>query len=241
VAALTRGHGYAEVVSAAADLTVPLPENLAGRPESGGMFVTVPLALMLLRRVARVLPEETVLLHGAAGGVGTVTGQLARHWGLRPLLGTASSPAKAEFARGYGYGHVFGHTDFAEGVLAATAGRGVDVVLDPVGGQVRVRSFELLAPFGRLVTYSNISREPEVVPAAAWMRARCVGYLGFSGGQLPLRDPSLVRPSLLEAAGLVSSGAIDVHVTEVFPLEQARQAHRVFERRAAVGKFILAV
>jgi NADPH2:quinone reductase len=241
VASLTRGHGYAEVVSAAADLTVPLPENLAGRPESGGMLVTVPLALMLLRQVSRVLPEETVLLHGAAGGVGTVTGQLARHWGLRPLLGTASSTAKAEFARGYGYSHVFEYADFAEGVLAATGSRGVDVVLDPVGGQVRARSFELLAPFGRLVTYSNISRDPEVVPAAAWMRARCIGYLGFSGGQLPLRDPGLVRPSLLEAAGLIASGAIEVPVTEVFPLEQAAQAHRVFERRGAVGKFILTV
>jgi NADPH2:quinone reductase len=229
------------VVSAAADLTVPLPENLAGRPESGGMLVTVPLALMLLRQVARVLPEETVLLHGAAGGVGTATGQLARHWGLRPLLGTASSTAKAKFARGYGYSHVFEYAGFAEGVLAATGSRGVDVVLDPVGGQVRARSFELLAPFGRLVTYSNISRDPEVVPAAAWMRARCIGYLGFSGGQLPLRDPGLVRPSLLETAGLVSSGAIEVPVTEVFPLEQAAQAHRVFERRGAVGKFILTV
>ena len=136
---------------------------------------------------------------------------------------------------------MFGYADFTEGVLAATAGRGVDVVLDPVGGQVRARSFELLAPFGRLVTYSNISRESEVVPAAAWMRARCAGYLGFSGGQLPLRDPGLVRPSLLEAAGLVSSDVIEVRVTEVFPLEQAAQAHRVFERRAAVGKFILTV
>jgi NADPH2:quinone reductase len=241
VASLTRGHGYAEVVSAAADLTVPLTDSLAGRPESGGMFVTVPLALMLLRRVARVQPEDTVLLHGAAGGVGTVTGQLARHWGLRPLLGTASSPAKADFARGYGYGQVFGYTDFPEGVMEATEGRGVDVVLDPVGGDVRQRSFELLAPFGRLVTYSNISREPEVVPEATWMRARCVGYLGFSGGQLPLRDPGLVRPSLLEAAEVVSSGAVDVRVTSVFPLEQAAEAHRVFERRAAVGKFILAV
>jgi len=241
VAALTRGHGYAEVVRAAADLTVPLPENLAGRPEAGGMLVTIPLALMLLRRVARVLPEETVLLHGAAGGVGTVTGQLARHWGLRPLLGTVSGAAKAGVARGHGYGQVFGYTDFAEGVLAATAGRGVDVVLDPVGGQLRAASFELLAPFGRLVTYSNISREPEVVPDAAWMRARCVGYLGFSGGQLPLRDPASVRPSLQEAAGLVSSGALEVRVTEVYPLDQAARAHQVFERRAAVGKFILAV
>lgn len=241
VASLTRGHGYAEVATATADLTIPLAENLAGLPEAGGMLVTVPLALMLLRRVARVLPEETVLLHGAAGGVGTVTSQLARHWGLRPLLGTASTAAKAEFAHGCGYSHVFAYTDFVEGVLAATAGRGVDVVLDPVGGQVRARSFELLAPFGRLVTYSNISRKPEVVPDATWMRARCVGYLGFSGGQLPLRDPSLVRPSLLEAARLISSGAVEVQVTSVFPLEQAEEAHRVFERRAAVGKFILAV
>jgi hypothetical protein len=56
------------------------------------------------------------------------------------------------------------------------------------------------------------------------MRARCVGYLGFSGGQLPLRDPGLVRPSLLEATGLISSGAIEVHVTSVFPLEQAAAA-----------------
>ena len=205
------------------------------------MLVTVPLALMLLRRVARVLPEETVLLHAAAGGVGTVTAQLARHWGLRPLLGTASGAAKAEFARGYGYSEVFGYDDFAEGVLAATAGRGVDVVLDPVGGEVRARSFELLAPFGRLVNYSNISREPEVVPDGTWMRARCVGYLGFSGGQLPRRDPSLVRPSLLESAELVASGAVEVRVTSVFPLEQAAEAHRVFERRAAVGKFVLAV
>jgi NADPH2:quinone reductase len=241
VAALTRGHGYAEVVRAAADLTVPLPENLVGRPESAGMLVTVPLALMLLRRVARVEPDETVLLHGAAGGVGAVCGQLARHWELRPLLGTASTAGKAEFARECGYGQVFGYSDFADGVLAATGGRGVDVVLDPVGGAVRARSFELLAPFGRLVTYSNISREPEVVPDANWMRARCVGYLGFSGGQLPLRDPALVRPSLVEAVELISSGAVTISVTSVFPLEQAAEAHRVFDRRAAVGKYILAL
>jgi NADPH2:quinone reductase len=239
VAALTRGHGYAEVVTAAAELTVPLPEELVGRPESGGMFVTVQLALMLLRQVARVLPDETVLLHGAAGGVGTVVGQLARHWGLLPLLGTASGSGKASFARQHGFAHVFGYDDFPDGVLAVTGGRGVDVVLDPVGGTVRARSFELLAPFGRLVTYSNISREPEVVPGAGWMRARCAGYAGFSGGQLPLRSPGLVRPSLLEATELIRSGVLDIAVTSVFPLERAADAHRAFEQRTAVGKFIL--
>ena len=229
------------MVTAAAGLTVPLPDSLAGRPESGGMFVTLQLGIMLLRRVARVLPGETVLLHGAAGGVGTVVGQLARHWGLRPLLGTVSDLAKAEFARRSGFGHVYTYGDFGTAVLADTGGRGVDVVLDPVGGQIRARSFELLAPFGRLVTYSNISREPEAVPDAGWMRARCVGYAGFSGGQLPLRAPELIRPALLEATELVSSGVVNIGVTAVFPLARAADAHRLFERRTAVGKLILEV
>ncbi len=205
------------------------------------MFVTVPLALMLLRRVARVQPEETVLLHGAAGGVGAVTGQLARHFGLRPLLGTVSSPAKAAFAQRNGFATVCTYADFDSAVLAGTGGRGVDVVLDPVGGDIRARSFGILAPFGRLVTYSNISREAEVVPDAEWMRARCVGYAGFSGGQLPRRAPELVRPSLLEAAELVGSGVLDIGVSQVFPLAEAADAHRVFERREAVGKLMLAV
>lgn len=240
VAALTRGHGYAEFVTAAAELTVPLTAELAGRPESGGMFVTVQLALMLLRPVARIQPEETVLLHAAAGGVGTVTGQLARHYGLRPLLGTAG-PGKEDFARRHGFAHVFGYADFGERVLEVTGGRGVDVVLDPVGGAVRARSFELLAPFGRLITYSNISREPEVVPDANWMRARCVGYAGFSGGQLPVRAPELIRPSLLEAAELVGSGVLDLAVTSVVPLAEAAAAHRQFEQRSVAGKLILEV
>ena len=98
VAAFTRGHGYAEVALASEIFTVPLPDSLAGRPESAGVLVTVPVVLMLLTRVARVRPDELVLLHGAAGGVGTVAGQLAPRLGLRPLLGTAGDASKAEYA-----------------------------------------------------------------------------------------------------------------------------------------------
>ena len=81
VVAYTRGHGYAEVVTAAELLTVPLSGELAARPESAAILVTVPLVLVLLQRVARVGRDELVLLHGAAGGVGTVAGQLARRSG----------------------------------------------------------------------------------------------------------------------------------------------------------------
>ena len=241
VAAFTRGHGYAEVVTAPEALTIPVTEELAARPESGAMLVTVPLVLLLLRRVARVSPAETVLLHSAAGGVGTVAAQLARLAGLRPLLGTAGDADKAQYALQHGFSAVFGYDDFTEGVLAATSGRGVDVVLDPVGSDVRARSFPLVAAFGRLVTYSNISGEPETAPDAGWLRARCIGFVGFSAGQLSGREPSVMRPVLTEAVKLVGGGDIDPGVSGVYPLERAAEAHQVFEDRAARGKLILAV
>jgi NADPH2:quinone reductase len=117
----------------------------------------------------------------------------------------------------------------------------VDVVLDPVGGDIRARSFPLVATFGRLVSYSNISGELETAPGAEWLRARCIGYAGFSAGQLSARDPAVMRPVLEEAAELVGSSEIDPGVTGVYPLERAADAHRVFENRTASGKLILAV
>lgn len=240
VAAFTRGHGYAEVALASEIFTVPLPDSLAGRPESAGVLVTVPVVLMLLTRVARVRPDELVLLHGAAGGVGTVAGQLAPRLGLRPLLGTAGDASKAEYAAQHGYAAVYAYADFDARAREVAPG-GVDVILDPVGGDLRARSFGLLAPFGRLVSYSNISAEPEVAPDAEWMRARCVGYLGFSGGQLSALAPELLRPAMDEAVGLVASGAVDLGVSAVFPVQEAADAHRVFEARAARGKLVLAL
>jgi len=170
-----------------------------------------------------------------------VAGQLARRAGLRPLLGTAGNAGKAEFALRHGFGAVFSYDDFDTAVLAATDGRGVDIVLDPVGGDIRARSFPLVASFGRLVSYSNISGEPETAPDAGWLRARCIGYIGFSAGQLSGREPGVLRPALTEAVRLVAAGEVDLGVTGVYPLDQAAQAHRVFEDRAAHGKLVLAV
>jgi NADPH2:quinone reductase len=241
VAAFTRGSGYAEVATAPAVFTVGITEELLGRPDSGGMLITVPVALMLLRRVARVTPDELILLHSAAGGVGTVAAQIATHSGLRPLVGTVGSLEKAGFAREHGFADVFTYEQFAKDVMEYSDGRGVDLVLDPIGGAVRAASFEILAPFGRLVTYSNISREPEVVPDADWMRARCVGYIGFSGGQFSARWPQAMRAALEESVTLVADGQVDLAVTGVFPLEEAAAAHEVFADRAARGKVVLEV
>lgn len=241
VAALTRGRAHAEVAVAPAALTVELSTAFAERPASGAALVTPPVALMLVRDAARVRPGEVVLVHGAAGGVGTVAAQVAGLDGLAPFLGTAGSEVRARHARARGYADVFTYDRFADGVLERTGGRGVDVVLDPMGGPVRAASFDVLAPFGRLVSYSNVSREPETAPDPEWLRARCVSYAGLSVGQLSGRAPEVVRPVLEEAVRLVAAGALDVGVSDVLPLDQAGEAHRRFDQRRVEGKIVLAV
>jgi NADPH:quinone reductase len=239
VAAFTRGHAYAEVVTALADLTFLLPDHLAGQPQSAGMMVTVPLALNVVERAAAVREGEVVLLHAAAGGVGSVVGQLVGKIAGVRLYGTTGDASKAEYARGHGYAEVFGYDDFDRRLLEVTDGNGVDVVLDPVGGDLQRRSLELVAPFGRLVSYSNISRESQELPDAEWMRARCIGFVGLSNGSLSGRAPATYRQTLQRAVSLVAGGEVSIDVTEVFPLAQAAKAHEVFERRAAVGKLVL--
>jgi NADPH2:quinone reductase len=241
VAAFTRGHSYAEVVTAAENFTVALPDSLVGRPEAAGMLVTVPLALNIVERAARVRPGEVVLLHAAAGGVGSVVGQLLREIAGVSVWGTIGDLVKEDYVRSQGYAEVFTYADFAERVLSLTGGRGVDVILDPIGGDVQARSLDVLAPFGRLVSYSNISRAEQALPDAESLRARCIGFAGLSNGQLSARAPEAVRAALERAVELVSSGALQIDITAVLPLERAAEAHEVFENRRAVGKFVLAV
>jgi NADPH2:quinone reductase len=241
VAAFTGGHAYAEVVTAPASRVFVLPESLTGDPRAAGMLVTLPLALNVVERSARIRPGETVLLHGAAGGVGSIVGQLLRKIEGVRLFGTVSNRAKADYARRYGYGEILDYADFQLRTRELTGGVGLDVVLDPVGGELQRRSLEALAPFGRLVSYSNISREPQDLPDGEWMRAHCVGYVGLSNGYLFKLAPHLLRDLMQRGIDLVVSGEIDIDVTAVFPLAEASKAHRAFQQRSAVGKFILSV
>ncbi len=241
VCALTRGSAHAEVAVSPAALTVGLTEDLASRPDSGALLVTVPLALILLRRASHVTPDDVVLVHSAAGGVGTALAQVAAIDGLSPLWGTIGSGEKAAFATAHGYGPLFPYDGFEKEIAVRTGGRGVDVVLDPIGGAVRRASFDILAPFGRLVTYSNASGEPEVIPDSEWLRARCIACGGISVGQLSGKTPELVRPWLEEAVRLVQQGALEVGVTDVLPLDAAATAHRLYAEHRVRGKVVFDV
>lgn len=241
VTSFTRGHAYAEYVVAEERFTEKISVDFAKKPESAGVLVTVPLALNVVERAARIRVGETVLLHAASGGVGSIVGQLIKQIDGTRLFGTVSDRSKAPYAYAHGYDELLTYENFDKEVMKFTHSRGVDVVLDPVGGEVQQRSLEIVAPFGRIVSYSNISRSPQNLPSALWFRSKCIGFVGISNGSLSEHSPAILAESLRRSVDLVQGGAIKIDVTEVFPLSQASKAHQIFESRSAVGKFILAI
>jgi NADPH2:quinone reductase len=239
VAALTAGGAYAEVAVTDATTVFPLPEGVDLRT-AATLPTVLPTAYALVHTVGRLQPGETVLVQGAAGGIGTVVGQLARAAGAGAVYGVVSGAAKAEFARGYGYDEVF-VGEFEAPVRAATAGRGVDLALDPVGGETFRRSLASLATYGRLVSFGNASSaapwqvgQPELYPGA-------LSVSGFSILTLAQNDPAALRALTGRAFATVVDGTVSLPVTGEFGLEEAAEAHRVMGARTSTGKLLLRV
>ncbi|MFD4522724.1 zinc-binding alcohol dehydrogenase family protein [Streptomyces sp. NPDC058470] len=239
VAALTAGGAYAEVAVADALTVFPLPDGIDLR--TGATLPTVlPTAYALIHTVGRLKTGETVLVQGAAGGVGTVAGQLAKAAGAGAVYGVVSGAAKAKYALDHGYDEVFVGT-FTDEVRGATDGRGVDLALDPVGGETLRGSLASLAPFGRLVSFGNASSaepwrvgQPELYPTG-------LSVAGFSILSLAATAPGELREIAGRAFRTVAEGAVVLPVTAEFGLAEAWEAHRLMGARTSTGKLLLRV
>jgi NADPH2:quinone reductase len=242
VSALTTRGGYAEVAVAPAALTYPVSGGSDDDLRRAAALPTVvPTAWALIHEVARLRGGETVLVHAAAGGVGTVVGQVARRAGAGRVLGVVSSPEKARYAQRFGYDAVLVGPGWADQAAAAVDGRGFDVILDSIGGETRARSFELLAPLGRLVLFGNASDAPETGVPGHLLRVGAKATLGWSITGLAAAAPERVRAIARDALGAVARGELRVDITEVLPLAQAPRAHAMLEGRRSTGKLVLAV
>jgi NADPH2:quinone reductase len=221
--------GYAEYAVARATSLVPLPDA-ASFEEGASFLMTFLTAHIPLTRQVRVGPATTVLVHAAAGGVGSAAVQLAKHLGAR-VVATASSEEKRAFARQHGADEAYAYDDFAEHVRA-------DVVIDPVGGDLVAQSLKVLEPLGVhvLIGYAGGAWH-EIDPAL--LVGRNVGLQGLYLGRLMRHRPELVREATLELVALWEQGAIRPIVGATFPLEQAAEAHRLIEERRHVGKVVL--
>lgn len=239
VAALTEGGAYAEVAVADTTTVFPLPAGMDLRT-AATLPTVLPTAYALIHTVGRLQPGETVLVQGAAGGVGTVAGRLARAAGAGTVYGVVSSAAKAAYAKEHGYDEVFVGA-FQDPVRQATGGRGVDLVLDPVGGDTLRAGLASLAPFGRLVSFGNASSaepwtvgQPELYPLG-------ISVSGFSILTLARTAPAELRRLSEQAFAKAVDGTVSLPVTAEFPLADAAEAHRLMGARTSTGKLLLRV
>ncbi|MGW0700342.1 quinone oxidoreductase family protein [Streptomyces sp. NPDC002867] len=240
VAALTPSGAYADVVVADAATAFRLPDGID--PRTAATLPTVlPTAHALLHEVGRLRAGESVLVHGAAGGIGTVAGQLARAAGAGAVYGVVSSPAKAEHALAHGYDEVFTGDDFAADALRATDGRGVDLILDPVGGDTFRRGLGALAAFGRLVSFGNASGDEPWQLGQADLIGSGRSVAAFSVLALAQSSPGILRLITERALSRVSDGTVRLPVTAEFPLAEAAAAHTLMGGRTSTGKLLLRV
>jgi NADPH:quinone reductase len=231
VMALTRasGGGYAERVAVDREALVPLPDG-ASFAEGASFLLTFLTAWLPLTRQVRVGEGSTVLVHAAAGGVGSAAVQVARHLGAR-VVATASTDEKRRIALELGAEEAYGYDDFADAVRA-------DVVYDPVGGETFERSLRTLKPLGSLVAIGFAGGAWQPLDPALLV-GRNLSVVGFYFGRLLARDPQLVAPAVREVVELWRSGAVRPLVGAEFPLERAADAHRLIESRRSHGKVVL--
>ncbi|AOP48478.1 quinone oxidoreductase family protein [Streptomyces lydicus] len=238
VVALVNSGAYAEVVVADTTTVFPLPGDLDLRT-AAALPTVLPTAHALFHEVGRLRAGETVLVHGAAGGVGTAAGQLARAAGAGAVYGVVSSAAKAEYARKHGYDEVFTAGTFPDDVRRATDGRGVDLVLDPVGGETLRRGLGALAVFGRLVSFGNAGGEEPWHVGQPELYAQGRSVAGFSILALAQSAPEALRTVADRAFRSVTDGIVALPITAEFPLTDAAEAHRLMGGRASTGKLLL--
>jgi NADPH2:quinone reductase len=225
--------GYAEYATAKANMTMPIPDEL-GFSESTALLVQGLTALGLLNEAKA---GETILIHAAAGGVGSLLVQLAKHKGLK-VIGTASSEQKLETvaALGADYAINYSEDDWTDEVLRATDGKGVNWLIEMVGGAIVGENLKVLAKNGTMWVYGAASGEDFKISVLSLMAKNHIirGYW--------LMNESIENRVRFtrELLGHISAGRLKIQVME-FPLEQARQAHEALESRKTMGKVVLTV
>ena len=252
VIALTKFGGYSDVVSVPSAHVFHFPDRLSDS-EAAAVPVNYLTAAVALYRMAALAPGETVLIHNAGGGVGIAATQLAR---LRraTVIGTASSFKHAAL-RSFGVEHAVDYrsADVADAIREITKGRGVDVILDPIGGRSFLTSYRMLAPLGRLIIFGLSAAAPgerrSLLKAfGTWWATprfdplslinRNRGVFGLHIGHL-WSERQQLAPLMEMLLSELGAARLTPVVARSFPLERAADAHRFIQSRQNIGKVVL--
>lgn len=252
VGAITPFGGYSDTVIVKENFVYPKPDNISFE-QTAAIPVNYLTAWLMLIHQGNLQPKQRVLVHAVAGGVGQAALQICV-WRGAKVLGTAS-PSKHEQLKSLGVQHCIDYhsQDFEKEVQKVTKGRGVDIVLDAVGGESFKKSYRSLAPLGKLMMFGissfSTGKKRSLISAVKGMMAmpkfkpitlmnKNRGIFGFNLGHL-WQETDLLREALGEILALIDSKALQPRVDRVFPMEQAAQAHAYIQDHKNFGKVLL--
>lgn len=238
VTGIVSSGGFAEFATAESSMAIPVPDGI-----SFAQATTIPIqgvsAYLLLHFAAKPQAKETLLIQSAAGGVGVYLVQLARIMGVKQIIALASGQEKIGLVRSLG-AHVaidYSKPDWADKVREATGGSGVNVVLEAASGEVGKLSFELLAPFGRMVVFGaqNVHDTfgPDKIKQLIYKNQTILGF------NIPTAPPEQIAKSVPELLGLIRDGKLRLFADNLFRLADAKEAFRALAGRKTVGRVVL--
>jgi NADPH:quinone reductase len=237
--------GYAQYALAYAPQVFPIPPGLDA-DRASVLTIAGATAMMVVKNVGALVAGQTVAITAAAGGVGSYAVQIAKRLGASKVVALASSADKLAVASQLGADHAINSTDanWPEQLLAATGGRGVDLLLESGGADSLQQGLCALAPFGRVVVYGAASGQDANLDAASvkhWLYSPALNQsiVAFNIGAWFMQKPEIAGPAMGELIGMVASGAIQTPALHLMPLADAARAHDLLESRQSTGKIIL--
>ena len=238
VVAVTATGGYAEYIAVPKASAIPIPDDVTDE-QALALLIQGLTAWHLYRTSARLAEGESVVVHAAAGGVGSLAVQLGKAFGAGRVIATASTEEKRLLALELGADAAVdvGREDLGDALIEANGGERVDAVFEMAGGRVFDESMMALAPFGRMVTYGIASREQNELRTGALMR-RSHAVVGFWLMHC-MRVPEMVGPPLAELGQLVASGDLRVVEGAEYGLSEVRKLHEDLAARRTSGKLVI--
>ncbi|WP_454195358.1 quinone oxidoreductase family protein [Nocardia sp. Marseille-Q1738] len=235
VTALIGGGGYAEVVTAPEVLTI----NAAGvgLRDAAGFGWVAPTAYDLINTVARVRDGDSVLIHAAAGGVGSLAVQFAAAAGAERIVGVVGDAGQVDYARRFGYHDVLLREQFPD----AIGEERFDVILDPIGGSTRVANLARLAPHGRIAIYGNIATFDPVTVSANDLLMQGQSLMTYNSNLAAQTHPERLADSAAQAMAMVADGSVCIDITAEYALADVETAIANLAAGATRGKSIVRI
>lgn len=239
VIAFPKSGSYAEYAAADEQLVFRIPDRLSFEQAASMPTVSI-LAYMLLYEIAQVRKTDTIVIHSAAGGAGSMLVQLAKLAGVQKIIGTVGNMAKENYVKALGASIVCTYDTFVEKVLEETNNSGANIIFDSVAGEVSGKSLECLALYGTLVQFGNSSGKAGTFKTSD-VHNSCRNIKGFSLGTTRKHDPERLAPVAEKAIELFASHQLSLPIAQVFSLCDVQAAHKLVESRNYEGKVLIKV